>query len=182
MLRRSASGGGAMSEVGRNVPCPCGSGLKFKRCCLRREDDVALDVARAERVWERMQSWALKRFGDELGKSLKEHMDARGIGTKQRPAMDDDLSLALCWLLIDRELADGGGTPAQRYAELPELAESERAMATRIAQSGFGLHRVKTRCPASGSNSRTCSAARKCAYRARMCLAKPCAGTSCSVV
>lgn len=20
-------------EVGRNEPCPCGSGLKFKRCC-----------------------------------------------------------------------------------------------------------------------------------------------------
>jgi hypothetical protein len=24
------------SEVRRNDPCPCGSGLKFKRCCARR--------------------------------------------------------------------------------------------------------------------------------------------------
>jgi hypothetical protein len=23
-------------EVGRNQTCPCGSGVKFKRCCLRR--------------------------------------------------------------------------------------------------------------------------------------------------
>src|SRR5262249_54707521 len=23
--------------VGRNDPCPCGSGKKFKQCCLRRE-------------------------------------------------------------------------------------------------------------------------------------------------
>jgi hypothetical protein len=23
-------------HVGRNSPCPCGSGLKFKKCCLRR--------------------------------------------------------------------------------------------------------------------------------------------------
>lgn len=22
-------------KVGRNEPCPCGSGKKFKRCCLR---------------------------------------------------------------------------------------------------------------------------------------------------
>lgn len=22
-------------KVGRNDPCPCGSGLKFKKCCLR---------------------------------------------------------------------------------------------------------------------------------------------------
>ena len=25
----------AVSKVGRNEPCPCGSGLKFKRCCGR---------------------------------------------------------------------------------------------------------------------------------------------------
>ena len=23
-------------DVNRNQPCPCGSGLKFKKCCLRR--------------------------------------------------------------------------------------------------------------------------------------------------
>jgi SWIM/SEC-C metal-binding protein len=23
-------------KVGRNDPCPCGSGLKFKKCCLRK--------------------------------------------------------------------------------------------------------------------------------------------------
>ena len=26
----------APQQVGRNAPCPCGSGLKFKRCCARR--------------------------------------------------------------------------------------------------------------------------------------------------
>jgi len=25
-------------DVGRNDPCPCGSGLKFKKCCLQRKD------------------------------------------------------------------------------------------------------------------------------------------------
>ena len=25
-----------MNSVGRNEPCPCGSGLKFKKCCLNR--------------------------------------------------------------------------------------------------------------------------------------------------
>ena len=25
------------SKVGRNDPCPCGSGKKYKRCCLRKE-------------------------------------------------------------------------------------------------------------------------------------------------
>jgi tetratricopeptide (TPR) repeat protein len=26
-----------MSEVGRNDPCPCGSGKKYKHCCLRKQ-------------------------------------------------------------------------------------------------------------------------------------------------
>ncbi len=25
-------------EVGRNDPCPCGSGKKYKRCCLNKGD------------------------------------------------------------------------------------------------------------------------------------------------
>jgi hypothetical protein len=90
-----------------------------------------------------MQDWALGRFNDELLDSLKEHFDARGIGTSERPVMDDDLSVALCWLLIDRPLADGGGPPAPRYAELPGISESERALARRIAESGLGVHRVR---------------------------------------
>lgn len=130
-----------MTGIGRNAPCPCGSGLKHKRCCLRREDEVALDALEAERVWGRMQSWVLERFGDEIGASLKEHMDARGVGGEERPANDEDLSLALCWLLIDREVA-AGGTPARLYSQLPELSADERGMAARIAVSRLGLYRV----------------------------------------
>ena len=28
----------ASAEPGRNDPCPCGSGKKFKRCCALKED------------------------------------------------------------------------------------------------------------------------------------------------
>jgi SEC-C motif len=27
-----------MSETGRNAPCPCGSGKKYKLCCLSKDD------------------------------------------------------------------------------------------------------------------------------------------------
>ncbi len=32
----------ARSKVGRNDPCPCGSGKKFKKCCLRKQDSKLL--------------------------------------------------------------------------------------------------------------------------------------------
>ena len=40
---RTASGKGETyqapaAKVGRNDPCPCGSGLKYKKCCMRRLD------------------------------------------------------------------------------------------------------------------------------------------------
>ncbi|MEN8758393.1 MAG: M24 family metallopeptidase, partial [Desulfobacterales bacterium] len=31
------------SKVGRNDPCPCGSGLKYKKCCLGKDDGSTED-------------------------------------------------------------------------------------------------------------------------------------------
>lgn len=28
------------SKIGRNAPCPCGSGKKYKHCCLRLEEQM----------------------------------------------------------------------------------------------------------------------------------------------
>jgi hypothetical protein len=33
--------------VGRNEPCPCGSGKKYKRCCALKKDDLTL----GSRLW-----------------------------------------------------------------------------------------------------------------------------------
>jgi hypothetical protein len=38
-----------MSKTGRNEPCPCGSGLKYKKCCLPREAKPVVRVAPASR-------------------------------------------------------------------------------------------------------------------------------------
>lgn len=35
--------------VGRNDPCPCGSGLKFKKCCLKESAAASLSYTAAER-------------------------------------------------------------------------------------------------------------------------------------
>jgi len=38
-------------RVGRNDPCPCGSGRKYKQCCLAK-DEAAAAVARAKAAEE----------------------------------------------------------------------------------------------------------------------------------
>ena len=37
-----------MAKTGRNDPCPCGSGQKYKRCCLPREEVAAQATALAD--------------------------------------------------------------------------------------------------------------------------------------
>ncbi len=30
-----------MAQIGRNQPCPCGSGLKYKKCCALKQDNTS---------------------------------------------------------------------------------------------------------------------------------------------
>lgn len=46
-----------MTHVGRNGRCPCGSGKKYKKCCLPEHDNNARIVVRAE------QQRAMERIG-----------------------------------------------------------------------------------------------------------------------
>lgn len=47
----------AIAEPGRNDRCPCGSGLKYKHCCLRGERGPALNL-REEQLWP----WVLEEL------------------------------------------------------------------------------------------------------------------------
>ncbi len=33
-----------MSAIGRNAPCPCGSGKKYKRCCANKAAKMAVSM------------------------------------------------------------------------------------------------------------------------------------------
>ena len=72
-----------MPTPGRNDPCPCGSGKKYKRCCLER-DQVAmlapLNAKRAELKAERAELKASAanrraRADEELRATLDEAME-----------------------------------------------------------------------------------------------------------
>ena len=39
-----------MAKTGRNDPCPCGSGQKYKRCCLPRDTAAAAEPAATDRA------------------------------------------------------------------------------------------------------------------------------------
>lgn len=59
-----------MAAPGRNEPCPCGSGRKFKHCCLRaqnEEDSQRMKLRSAEGVLvPALFSYAVQEFGEEF--------------------------------------------------------------------------------------------------------------------
>ncbi len=61
------------SEIGRNNPCPCGSGRKFKACC--RRDAVPALSARAQLVYALLGTYAERAPGLEVITSLIERTE-----------------------------------------------------------------------------------------------------------
>jgi hypothetical protein len=52
-----------VTAIGRNDPCPCGSGRKFKNCCLGRQEYVPSDGAAAEASADLRQAIEGMQFG-----------------------------------------------------------------------------------------------------------------------
>jgi hypothetical protein len=122
-------------SISRNAPCPCGSGRKYKRCCLADEEQAVREARFDDAVGRRVQDWSSKHLGDEITAALEEFVGP------ERTMDDDDIQIFATWFHQDRELA-GGGTPAERYAARPELPADEREAASRIATARLGLYRV----------------------------------------
>ncbi|MGW8287428.1 MAG: YecA family protein [Desulfobulbales bacterium] len=45
-----------MAKVGRNDPCPCGSGRKFKRCCLGKQQEASINLSEVQQAQISLQN------------------------------------------------------------------------------------------------------------------------------
>ena len=59
-----------MKKLGRNDPCPCGSGKKYKQCCLK-PGNLPRDSDRSEAVPKAIQ-WLFTKYGKTARESLDE--------------------------------------------------------------------------------------------------------------
>jgi SEC-C motif len=129
-----------VAKTARNAPCPCGSGRKYKHCCLIAEERLEQCARDEDRVGRSISDWSVEQFGDELARAFEEfHPESRRIE-------EHDFALLLTWFNSDRQLP-GGGTPIERYLARPDLDPDERDAAARIAAARLGLHRVRAVAP-----------------------------------
>lgn len=110
-----------MIKPGRNDPCPCGSGKKYKQCCLRTEENgVASD--RSEAV-PRAIKWLMAMHGPAVRKALEDGFfgslddDEYDLLTDQHHAAYEGIMInAMEWLLADGSMTVKG--QERRVAEL----------------------------------------------------------------
>ncbi|RPJ58952.1 MAG: hypothetical protein EHM23_15810, partial [Acidobacteria bacterium] len=134
-----------MDKIGRNDPCPCGSGKKYKRCCLDQNanpvgftsDDRRLALEKLDRFVETelgaQDDEAWESFFEIWADQLEELND-------EETQISEDFYDA--WFLWDCALADGGRV-VDRFLEIgPLLSLGERQYLTLMRETTVRLYEV----------------------------------------
>jgi tetratricopeptide (TPR) repeat protein len=139
-------------KVGRNAPCPCGSGRKYKKCCLPKESPVpsAGQVSGPDvRLRERLVDYVTRSLPQaDVDRALQEFFEGRFDLPDRRLQMveteaEADFGAFLEWLIHDFRLSTGqtpiAGFLAERGHSLPA---EERAILEEWQDAVVGLHEV----------------------------------------
>jgi len=132
--------------VGRNDPCPCGSGLKYKKCHLATEEAKPREVEphRAPvhdagfRLVQRIGQWAFDRFGSEFEEAGK------GLGLDD---VEAGLQFIVPWVVFHHPIQ---GRPAFEWFALEEadnISWRERQLIDAQRQSWVGMWEVRETVP-----------------------------------
>lgn len=124
-----------MSKPGRNDPCPCGSGRKYKRCCLGREAEHDAFAARLDAEVLPLLS-QLAKFAE---KAARAPLDA--VARKEfpfwRPPLDDAAAARVVdFLIFDARLEYYGRTAVEQFKLEREHALDEAQQSMLAAWSG----------------------------------------------
>jgi len=92
-------------KIGRNDPCPCGSGRKYKRCCLEREQADELLWHRQRRLNETLPHELLAFTQDQLGElAVVEAWEQFWLWDESAPPMEPgepELQAFIPWFQYD---------------------------------------------------------------------------------
>jgi len=133
-----------MTKVGRNDPCPCGSGRKFKKCC--HDKRATTGYTRTDRAH------ALAKLDRFIGAELGPEDDAAfeefwGTLADRAGELDDDASeqsgaVIDSWFAFDRPL-DDGRPPVDQFLEIhDQMPAGERAFLEIVRDTSMRLYEV----------------------------------------
>ena len=92
--------------IGRNEPCPCGSGKKYKKCCGAKEAVSITHVIESEidDLQKKLLHFALNHFEEEIFNGFEEYQDYFDIEEKERQFYEFVYTI---WFSLFHSLEDG---------------------------------------------------------------------------
>jgi hypothetical protein len=139
------------ADVRRNDLCPCGSGAKFKRCCLDRRDALVRLVGSLEALVDELGRWAQHHHRREYEVAFAEFYRGGWAAFGLAGPDDDERREADLWLTCDVPLVEGERVLSRAASEIsvdPLLSES-RLRVWRIAHV-LGAGMIRATCPLTG--------------------------------
>ncbi|MDF2627180.1 MAG: tetratricopeptide repeat family protein [Symbiobacteriaceae bacterium] len=132
--------------IGRNDPCPCGSGKKYKKCCLPGSDVLSLQHFRDKRTSDALLDRLVTFIGSdklahEVAVALPRFLGQR-VPAQPKP---DERSLPMDWMMFHYRSSDLETTLCEHFARTADgLTPGERDLVSGWAQARPGYFRVNT--------------------------------------
>jgi hypothetical protein len=133
-----------MSNVGRNEPCPCGSGEKYKRCCLPYyEESINVEEKKITALLTLGQySFSRYRefFIDTLGKFNMKELSS--IEEFEDLLMEDDSIYPLDWFIFN-EYVSKGKTLLELFLEEGHATSEQKEFLKNWRSTYWSFYKVK---------------------------------------
>gem|GEM_PF-3466886 len=142
-----------LEKTGRNEPCPCGSGKKYKKCCLEQDQAAAARRREASTTAPATLDWLAAKFPEQVRAAVEEGFYG-GLKKAERAMLDslgpheqELLGVNVGeWLLTDAVLRTGEDlTPVKRLLQDPAgppLPAGGRQWLSRLADRSLSLYEV----------------------------------------
>lgn len=135
-------------KIGRNAPCPCGSGKKYKKCCLLKEQQKLPEKPPADAFDKRLMDRIFK-YSETIPK--KEFLNAVALYWRTEPKepvilpeeAQDDGGAFMAWYIHDYSLSTGKTILEQFYeSHANRLKDDEKAFLQSDMKTCPGLYEV----------------------------------------
>ncbi|RMG92912.1 MAG: hypothetical protein D6703_00790 [Zetaproteobacteria bacterium] len=138
-------------KVKRNDPCPCGSGKKYKRCCLHAAREAQVASAKRREGVQKSLGWLNKHHAPQI-ENWVERVWLEGLTEQERAGIATadarirgihDVNL-LEQLIAEGTFSDIEASPLQLILETDELAldDEQRDFLTQLGHRPLRLYRV----------------------------------------
>lgn len=150
-----------MQKIGRNEPCPCGSGKKYKKCCLAKEQERTIRMRDESTVATRALDWLGSHFPEGLRHAVQSGYYA-GLKKAEKQALDgltvDKHELLTInigeWLLTDAKIPVNDDVKSVQELiwgqDGPALSEVGRQWLSNLGKRPLRLYEVCQSLPGNG--------------------------------